>query len=172
MPASDGLGNRIIYNGQVLYNVNTESIEQRILMDPTNIDFVANEVSITVTGTLHPYSPTALGHGYNAGAELHNVDGVMELFGQNRKPFQYYIGDNPVWSVWPIEAYSSRSPDTTYWLADIADGPKVESTVMNVASDQAAGLVSDLHLTDPPDTEALRAEVSRVLHPVVASESA
>jgi len=137
MPASDGLGNKIVYNGQVLYNVHTEGIDQRVLMDPTNVDFVANEVTITVTGTLHQYSPVAMGHGYNTGPALVNADNVLELFGQNRKPFQYYLGDNPVWSVWPVEAFNSRTPKSVDWLMDIADGPVVESTVMNTASDQA-----------------------------------
>ena len=153
MPALDGRGNRISYNGQEVYDVLTKGIEETVVYDASNTDRVATQVAIEITGLVSARfeddsttSPATYTEGYR-------IEKVIKALNEDRKWFIYWVGDQPHYAIWPVDFWDKRhrtvtipSPgsttvdffDNNYWSAALQNGPKIETSVISLVSDRTA----------------------------------
>lgn len=179
MPAADKHGNRVIYNGITILNVLTRGVEEELYMDPDKTNHVATRVKISLTGILHGSLEAAAGSGDDAvpkmgayvgtppsGTTTDLLTEAIEDLNQQRKPFSYWIGNIPLYAVWPIDEWSSRSStisdgsgeadgdiptESAYpvltenaWMASLENTPTVQTSITKVISDNSAHIAMDI----------------------------
>lgn len=136
----------INYNGVILHNVLTDSIDQSVQLDPTGTDPIYVRTVASFTAILHMSGDTGYSgigiHGGLYGAKADDQVGeayqrlIFPLM-QPRRRFQMYIGDVCVFDVWPgMERIPS--PLNTLPLEghkiDVNNGPIPSVQVVSVIS--------------------------------------
>lgn len=164
MPASDGRGNRLNYNGIEIFDVLTKGVSEEVVYDPTNTDMVATKVEIALTGLLSTAGVDDGGAAtvhHTGGSEGTPFDGTIRGLNDNRKWFIYWVGNQPLYAVWPIEFWHLRHGELdaaycpsgvaenfyeeNWWSAGLYDSAKIETGIVNIVSDRTARV--DITLT-------------------------
>ena len=171
MPASYGRGNRLNYNGTTVHDVLTKSVSEEVVYDPSNTDRVATKVTITLNGLL---SVAAMDDGGPATVDRQDpaspetegsrFDYTLNKLNDNRKWFIYWVGDDPLYAIWPIEFWHLRHRDIddapsgvtedfvaeNWWSAGLYDSAKIQTSIVNIVSDRTARVEIALEFTFIP----------------------
>ena len=164
MPASDGRGNRLNYNGTQVYDVLTGGVSEEVVYDATNKDMIATKVNIQLNGLISSHTTD------NGGAATvlpvgRRFDVALKRLNENRKYFVYWTGDEPLYAVWPIDLWPKRIQDIddpngdtqnfkdkNWWSAGIGEGTKIETNIISVVSDRTARVEINIEFTYIPSS--------------------
>lgn len=202
MPASDGRGNRLNYNGTEVFDVLTKGVSETVVYDPSNTDRVATQVEISLTGLLSvagvddggaatvdkiPTSSTPPEPQLHAGTGLEGsvFDRTLQRLNENRKWFIYWVGDHPLYAVWPIEFWHLRHGEIdaaycpsgvaenfveeNWWSAGLYDSAKIETSIVNIVSDRTARVEISITFTYIPCKTDKGFELSATANPAGGS---
>lgn len=189
MPA-DNYGTMAYINGVWFTQCFTNSIEQELEMDASGIDHVATKVRIKFTGLVskqHAHGPGKMNMTDSdpAGTSVYQVTDmgeIMEKVNGTRKPFAYFIDENPSFSSWPIEDFNNRIsvPSTAarfggnaispeQWYPAIGTGGKITCSVIKLYGESSARVSAVVEYTYVPCDGGSTASYNRVLSSPVMS---
>lgn len=176
MPASDGRGNRLNYNGIEVYDVLTGGVSEEVVYDATNKDMIATKVNIQLNGLVsieavdNGGAATVMDDGaFSITLAGKRFDVALKRLNENRKYFIFWNGDEPLYAVWPIDLWHRRIQDIddpngdtqnfktkNWWGAGIGEGTKIETNIVSIVSDRTARIEINLEFTYLP-TDVVKA---------------
>lgn len=177
----DTLGTIAYINGIWVTQCFTTGIEQELIMDSTGIDHVATRVVLKFTGIVTKNHPSGVGraNASDSGTAVYQTQDmgiILERLNQARAPFAYFIDESPAFTAWPVESFESRtqvfglaarfgvSPAVDYndWYPAIAEGGKINASVIKVHGDHAARVSFAVEYTYVPCDGGSVASIARL----------
>jgi hypothetical protein len=172
MPA-DNYGTVAYINGVWLTQCFTDGIDQELIMDSSGIDHVATKVTIRFTGLISRNKAQVkssvvgrsnLSDGGTAIYQTRELGDLLEKINGARKPFAYFIDEQPHFSSWPVESYDLRTPvsgpfprfgggnaiEAHEWFPSIGEGGKISSNVIKVYGESSARISCTVEYTYVP----------------------